>query len=219
MLLASGSPRRADLLTTLGIEPLISPADIDERPRPGETATQLVERLASEKAVAGWQAWSSAQEAPNDDASASTWWMVVAADTVVEIDGTILGKPEDRAEAKQMLLMLSGKAHRVHSGLAVGLAAGLESSIDPIKAVETTTVHMRTLDTDTIKWYIDTDEPLDKAGAYAIQGKASVLVDRIDGSFSNVVGLPVAVLDRLCRRLDWPLHRMTVTDPRTRAVR
>jgi septum formation protein len=210
VLLASGSPRRAGLLGLIGIEPLILGADVDESPRSGEAGRALVERLARDKAEASWSAWSARPEVA-DRRHGAGGWMVMAADTVVEVNDTVLGKPTGKGDAERMLRMLSGRSHQVHTGVAVGFCRDHRAVIDPVSAVETTDVVMRTLDADTIDWYVETGEPLDKAGAYGIQGKGSVLVERIEGSFPNVVGLPVSTVDRLCRGLGWPLHRLATS--------
>ncbi len=225
VVLASGSPRRSELLYQLGIEPMIVSTDIDESRQPDESAAALVERLARQKAVAGWQAWASNQAngASGTDPSPSGW-MVIAADTVVEVAGSVLGKPEDQAEAERMLRALSGTEHHVYSGVAVGLIEGTDlrpdqapynqRTLEPISSVAKTKVTMRTFDTDTIQWYIGTGEPMDKAGAYGIQGLGTLLVDGIVGSYPNVVGLPLGTLDSLTRRLGWPLHRLAQTRSR-----
>ena len=211
VLLASASPRRSEMLTSFGIDPIVVPADIDETSLDGEPAGQLVERLAREKAIRSWQTWSSStltERAEARDRDSVSGWLVIAADTVVEIDGSVLGKPEGKAEAEPMLMSLSGRAHRVHSGLAVGLAADMHDDLEPLSLTVVTDVMMRNLDTETVRWYVESGEPLDKAGAYGIQGLGSVLVERIEGSYPNVVGLPIAEMDRLCRCVGWPLHRL-----------
>lgn len=210
VLLASSSPRRAGLLDLLGIEPLILGADVDESPRSGEPGRALVERLARDKAEASWSAWSARREAA-DRQHRVGGWMLIAADTVVEVNDTVLGKPTGKGDAERMLRMLSGRSHQVHTGVAVGLCRDRQAVVDPVSAVETTDVVMGALDSETIDWYVATGEPFDKAGAYGIQGKGSVLVERIEGSFPNVVGLPVSTVDRLCRGLGWPLHRLATS--------
>ncbi len=204
-MLASGSPRRAAILRRLGMAPEIQPADVDETPAGDETAPDLVERLALAKLTA------CAQRLP------ASWpvVLVIAADTVVEIGGSILGKPEGTADAERMLTMLSGREHRVVSGVAVGLLdrSDDDGRLRTVSARDTTTVWFRALDADLIDWYISTGEAADKAGAYGIQGRGALLVDRVDGSYLNVVGLPITTLDRLCRSVGWPLHRLvTETD-------
>lgn len=176
VVLASGSPRRADLLRRIGIEPVIRPADVDETPRHGEEAGALVDRLARTKAEA-------VSRGPGE--------LVIAADTVVAVDGHILGKPLDDDDARRMLRALSGTTHHVLTGVQVicdSRAAG---------AVEETAVRFRALSDDEIGAYVATGEPLDKAGAYAIQGAGGMFVASITGSDSNVVGLPLATVVRL----------------------
>ncbi|MGD9755822.1 MAG: nucleoside triphosphate pyrophosphatase [Acidimicrobiia bacterium] len=170
LILASASPRRRALL-----EPFCSfevrPADLDESVLPGEDARRYVERLARDKARA-----VGAHRAPP---------VVLAADTTVALDGEIFAKPDDAAHAARMLAALSGRTHEVHTGVAVARAEGSESF------VVTTEVTFAALTEAMIHWYVGTGEPLDKAGAYAIQGAGGAFVAAIAGSFSNVVGLPL----------------------------
>lgn len=184
LILASVSPRRADLLTAAGIPFDVVPADIDERLRPGEMPADYVQRVATEKArvVAG--------RYPGR--------MVLGADTAVVIDGLILGKPGDEAEARQMLRRLSGRRHRVLTGVALfsAGAGGLAARVDA--RAEATEVEFAELTTAEIDWYVATGEPRDKAGAYAVQGFASRFVTRIGGSYSNVVGLPISLVYVMC---------------------
>jgi len=197
----------------LGIEPVVTTAEVDETPRPGEPATELVSRLARRKAVAGWRHWVRSSLSDPTSTSEGSGWLVIAADTVVERDGSVFGKPEGKVAATQMLVGLSGNVHRVHSGVAVGLASAPDGPFEPLTSVETTNVFMRTLDPDLVDWYVATGEPLDKAGGYGIQGKGSLLVDRIEGCYPNVVGLPLLLVDRLCRQVGWPLHRLSGRQP------
>ena len=176
MILASASPRRRDLLAEVGLDVEVVPSDIDESVRPGEPPVDYVRRLAVEKA---------------DAAPMSTGDLVIAADTTVDVDGQILGKPEDEADARRMLRMLSGRAHRVHTGVAVRYRGETTAS------VASTFVKLQPITDALLDWYIGTGEPMGKAGAYAIQGEAAVLVDGIQGSVTNVIGLPLALLDRL----------------------
>ncbi len=169
-MLASASPRRRELLARLGLAPQIRPADVDETPHAGEPARDLVLRLARAKA----------------DAVAKDDEVVLAADTIVVLDGLPLGKPRDLDEASVMLHRLSGRIHEVHTGVAVQHPAGQDATL------VTTRVHFRPLTDDEIAWYLGTGEPLDKAGAYGLQGAGAVLVDRIEGSDTNVIGLPLA---------------------------
>jgi septum formation protein len=180
LVLASASPRRAALLARLGIHPVIRPAEIDETPRDGESATDLVARLAGAKAA------TSAARGTGNEA-------VLAADTVVVLDGRTLGKPFDRADAATMLRALSGRTHEVVTGLAV--QCGGIAALDRV----TTRVTFRRLSAAEVSWYVDTGEPDDKAGAYGLQGSGAVLVERIEGSDTNVVGLPLAETVSLLR--------------------
>jgi len=172
------------LLTQLGIRFDITPADIDETERPGEDPVTYVRRLAVEKAAVG--------EFADED-------IVIAADTTVDVDGEILAKPEDEADARRMLGLISGRTHDVHTGVAVRHRGRTEV------AVATTLVTMVPIDEARMRWYVGTGEPFGKAGAYAMQGAASALVERIDGSVSNVIGLPLAVLDAVLARFDLTL--------------
>ena len=181
LLLASASPRRAELLTAAGIPFEVRPAHIDERILPGEEAVEYASRVALEKA--------RVVQAASDGRP------VLAADTVVVVDRQILGKPADSDDAKRMLRMLSGRAHEVVT--AVVLVAEKGSFVT---GTEVTTVEFMLLNKAEIDWYVATGEPSDKAGAYAIQGLASRFVTRIEGSYSNVVGLPVALVYAMCSR-------------------
>ena len=176
VVLASGSPRRLDLLRRIGIEPDVRPADVDEAPLPGESPQDLVGRLARLKAEA-------AEASPDD--------LLVAADTVVVLDGRILGKPAGRADARSMLASLSGVSHTVVTGVHVGHRGRTAD------AVEETTVVFRQLSDHEVDAYVATGEPLDKAGAYGIQGAGGMFVESITGSDTNVVGLPLATVVRL----------------------
>ena len=180
LVLASASPRRADLLREAGILFRVAPAHIDEAVRVGESPEAYVERLAREKAETVH--------------TASPGAFVLGADTTVVVDDTILGKPVDKAEAARMLELLAGRSHRVLTGVALLGPADFTRA-----AVVSTNVTFSRLSDADIAWYVGTGEPLDKAGAYAIQGGAARFVERIDGSFSNVVGLPMEVVGRWCR--------------------
>jgi septum formation protein len=195
IILASASPRRAELLRAAGIEFDVMPASTDETVHPGETPEAYVQRVAEAKATAVRQ---RANGRP-----------VLAADTVVVVNEAILGKPVDRDDAKRMLRMLSGRGHQVLTG--VTLLSGADP-LDPrggsgkarpaLTRVETSTVEFAPLTQDEIDWYVATGEPDDKAGAYAIQGYASRFITRIDGSYSNVVGLPVALVYEMLNSLE-----------------
>jgi septum formation protein len=169
LILASSSPRRRELLGLLGLGPEVIPADIDESWIPGEAPIPHAERLARTKA--------SVIAARRPEAA------VVAADTIVVIDGEILGKPADAAEATAMLRRLSGREHVVHTAIAVTYRN------DTASAVESTLVWFRPLRDDVIAAYVATGEPMDKAGAYGIQGYGAVIVERIDGDYFTVMGL------------------------------
>ena len=181
LVLASASPRRQELLRNAGIAFEVQPADIAEDPLSGETAQACVERLAREKALA------IAAQRPSDT--------VLGADTVVTIDGQILGKPDDDADAARMLRLLSGRTHQVITGVC--LVAGGRCKV----ASETTSVTMCEISEKEVADYVATSEPMDKAGAYAIQGIASRWIPRIEGDYSNVVGLPVALVYRMLSEL------------------
>jgi len=168
------------------------PADIDETELPGEDPATYVRRLAVEKAAVG--AFAA------DD-------IVIAADTTVDVDGQILGKPEHEADVRRMLGLLSRRTHDVHTGVAVRHCGRTEV------AVATTLVTMVAIDEARLQWYIATGEPFGKAGAYAMQGAAAALVARIEGSVSNVIGLPLAVLDDLLARFD--LSLVALATPRS----
>jgi len=173
LVLASHSPRRQALLRQAGIPFIVIPAGIEEAPLPGEDPRAHVERLAREKALA-------VGAAPEDT--------VLGADTVVVVNGEILGKPRDAADAVRMLQLLSGREHQVITGICLRQGDKL------LTAAETTTVRFLPLTEDDIRDYVASGEPLDKAGAYAIQGLASKFIDRIEGCYSNVVGLPLALV-------------------------
>ena len=180
LVLASGSPRRSRLLAGLGIEPEVRPVDVDETPRVGEAPADLVSRLARAKA--------EAQAAPGE--------LILAADTIVVVDDQILGKPADRQDALVMLGGLVGREHRVLTGLALWEPAGDRL----LETVEHTQVRLATMTDREIAWYVDTGEPSDKAGAYAIQGVGALFVESVHGSYTNVVGLPLPTLYRLFRQ-------------------
>jgi len=182
LLLASASPRRAALLAAAGFEFEVAPSHVDERELPGESPEAHVGRLAVAKVRAA--------RLDHPDVA------VLGADTVVVVDGRILGKPASDDEAETMLRALSGRSHEVLTGVALGLGDDL------VTAVDRTTVTFAALSASEIAWYVASGEPRDKAGAYGIQGLASRFVDRIEGSYSNVVGLPVSVVYRLIRGIN-----------------
>lgn len=179
LLLASASPRRAGLLTAAGFSFDVVPADVDEQLLPGEDPEAHVLRLARAKV------WAVTSTEPDS--------VILGADTVVIVDGEILGKPADNRQAASMLRRLSGRSHQVLTGVVVRRGKREESG------VERTSVRFLPLSDQEIAWYISTGEARDKAGAYGAQGLASRFVERIDGSYTNVVGLPVPLV---CRLLD-----------------
>jgi septum formation protein len=180
LVLASASPRRQELLRNAGIAFEVQPANIAEDPLPREAAKDCAERLARDKALA------IARQRPND--------CVLGADTVVVVDGQILGKPADPADAARMLRLLSGREHQVITGVCLVIDG--ESCVNS----ETTLVTVKEITDQEIADYIATGEPMDKAGAYAIQGIASRWIPRIEGDYSNVVGLPVALVFRMLQK-------------------
>jgi septum formation protein len=184
LILASASPRRQELLRNAGIPFTVQPADIDETPHPNESPRDCAERLAREKALAVFQ--SQPQN------------YVLGADTIVVIDNMILGKPRDAADAARTLRLLSGRTHAVITGVCV--VSPHASKPEPQTTSETTLVTMCAISDDEIRDYIATGEPMDKAGAYAIQGLASRWIPRIEGDYSNVVGLPVALVYAMVRK-------------------
>jgi septum formation protein len=183
ILLASASPRRRELLEAAGLPHEVDPVEVDERLLPGEAPAVYVERIARLKAQAG-----TARHPER---------LVVAADTAVVLDGAVFGKPVDAGDARRMITALAGRSHEVLTGLAV--RAGRRQ----LTHVERTTVWFEPLSPAAIDAYVRTGEPLGKAGAYAIQGLASRFVPRIEGSYTNVVGLPIAALVSLLAQLDW----------------
>jgi septum formation protein len=213
LVLASASPRRQELLRNASISFTLQAANVDETPLAGELPRECAERLAREKALAVWRS------RPQDS--------VLGADTIVVVDETILGKPVDSGDAARMLRLLSGRVHRVITGVCLVRAVGRgqwsvvseavpgaaqlrETPYEILRtgnrelrtASETTLVTMSEMSDDEIRDYVATGEPMDKAGAYAIQGIASRWIPRIEGDYSNVVGLPVALVYRMLREQD-----------------
>ncbi len=180
LILASASPRRRELLTQAGYSFEVHPADIPEDPLPAEDPSTYVARLAREKAEAVYAKLFSKGSVPTS--------VVLGADTTVTLDDQILGKPADAADAARMLRLLSGRTHRVITGVAVVTASGTRV------AAEATSVYFNTLSDEEISTYVATGEPMDKAGAYAIQGRAARWIPRIEGCYFNVVGLPIALV-------------------------
>ena len=175
LILASGSPRRRELLQQIGVEFQVHPVDMDESMRPGEGVLEHVQRLAIEKARLGYQQVSARGTDP----------AVLAADTVVEVDGEVLGKPADNRQAAAFLARLSAKKHKVHTAVA------LVTGNNEFTAVSSSEVEFAELSENQISAYVETGEPLDKAGAYAIQGLAAQFIVKLTGSYSGVMGLPL----------------------------
>jgi septum formation protein len=181
LVLASSSPRRREILASLGLSFTVRASNVDESLRPGESAFDAAERLARAKAAA--------------TAAGASEVLVVAADTLVVLEGVALGKPKDRADGRRMLEALSGRAHDVVTGVACALGGRI------VSGRETTRVVFAAMSVAEIAAYAATGEPDDKAGAYAVQGIGGLFVERLEGSPSNVVGLPVRLLYRLASRL------------------
>ncbi len=191
VILASQSPRRRELLSLIGIDHEVQPADIDETPWPNEAPVPHTERLARGKAEV------IAARAPDA--------FVIAADTIVVIDGAILGKPIDIPDACAMVRRLSGRTHEVFTAMAVALGDRVESAVVTVK------VRFRELDDDAIARYVNTGEPMDKAGAYGIQGFGATIVEHIEGDYFAVMGLSLVTVVQLAARLGvrypfGPLH-------------
>jgi septum formation protein len=193
LILASASPRRQELLRAAGIAITVQPTNIPELPLENEAPRVFAERLAREKA------WAIFKQRPTE--------FVLGADTIVVIDGQILGKPMNPGDAERMLRLLSGRTHEVTTGVSVmGPKSGTsvqegskgETTLGDTRS-ETTLVTMHALSAEEIKAYVATGEPMDKAGAYAIQGMASRWIPRIEGDYSNVVGLPIALVYRMLK--------------------
>ena len=188
IILASSSARRAEILRSAGIPFEICPGDVDEAPLPGEDASAMVARLAERKARAAAQALGSAGDC-----------VIVGADTTVELDGQILGKPDDYTHAERMLAKLNGRTHRVLTGLFL-----LRLPVNGTRAaVESSAVTFAPMSKEEIDAYVMTGEPMDKAGAYAIQGYAGRFIPKIEGDYFNIVGLPLAKLYALLQELGW----------------
>jgi septum formation protein len=177
LVLASGSPRRRELLARLGLEPEVVPAEIDETPLPGESPPLHALRVAREKAAA------AAARRPRA--------AVIGADTIVVLDGEILGKPRHRDEARAMLRRLSGRSHLVITAVAVRCGRREATHLEQAR------VTFRTIPEPLLDWYLATGEADDKAGSYAVQGRGALLVERVEGNVQAVVGLPLAPLPDL----------------------
>jgi septum formation protein len=193
LILASASPRRAEILGDAGIAFDVLVVNVDETPRAGESAEAMCRRLAEAKARAAAARLGATGEQT----------IIVAADTTVEIEGEILGKPDSPEAAREMLRRLSGKTHRVLTALAlVRLPDGTARS-----DLESTAVRFAALSAEEIDEYVATREPMDKAGGYAIQGRAGRFIERVEGCYFNVVGLPLARLYRNLKELGWSPRR------------
>lgn len=184
LILASASPRRRQLLRSIGLDFRIIPAHVDENYLAGESPYQHVRRLSYIKAMAVAQKYQKA-------------W-VLGADTIVVIDKTILGKPKNKTQAKNMLKKLSGREHKVFTGVTIALRT---LNIYEIKVVQST-VRFKTISSEEMNWYTACDEPYDKAGGYAVQGKGSIFIKSIRGSYSNVIGLPLCEVVELLKKYD-----------------
>ena len=183
LILASGSPRRRELLAGLGLRFAVRPVDLDESPLAGEEPAATVLRLAAAKAAA----------------VAHPGELVLGADTVVVLDGLLLGKPRDPEDAARMLAAIAGREHTVLTGVAL-----CEPGRDrQAAALETSRVRMAALTAEEVAWYVATGEPLDKAGAYAVQGLGALFVEEVFGNYTNVVGLPLPAVRRLLAELGY----------------
>jgi nucleoside triphosphate pyrophosphatase len=185
IILASASPRRAELLKQIGVEFELVPSQIEERPHPDEAPGDYITRIARAKVVA------VARERDSG--------LVIGADTVVVLDGRLIGKPQDQADAHRLLRLLSGKWHAVLTGVALYDVETRHEVAD----YEKTLVKFAQLNDTEIDWYVNTGEPMDKAGAYGIQGLGGLFVEEIAGNYYNVVGLPIPLVYRLARRLGY----------------
>jgi septum formation protein len=181
LILASASPRRKHWFEAIRIPFEVAVPVVDEAPLPNENPTEMVARLSKEKAL------SVVATNPG------RW--VLSADTTVVVDGLVLGKPEDAEDAARMLQLIQGRKHFVHTGVCLARDAAIHQFVD------TAEVHLRPLAQEQIRWYVATGEPMDKAGAYAAQGIAALFIERIDGSFATVMGLPIERLGELFDKL------------------
>jgi septum formation protein len=189
IILASSSPRRAELLATIGAEFEVVPSRVDEWPHSDEALADYITRLARAKAM--------------NVAAGCRSGLVIAADTIVVVDGEVLGKPRDASDARRMLSLLSSRWHEVMTALALYDVAGQGE----VTGCSTTSVRFSSLSDEEIDWYIASGEPFDKAGAYGIQGRASIFVEEIAGNYHNVMGLPLPLLHRLMKQLGYSLLR------------
>jgi len=194
LVLASASPRRAELLRAAGYTFDTLAVDLDESVKPGETPDVYVARLAREKSAAAMQRiLARAQTCSGPDRAAATDVVVLGADTTVVVEGEILGKPRDDQDGASMLRKLSGRAHEVLTGISLRTTEGEWGR------VEKTRVYMTDLTDADVAWYVASGEGRDKAGGYAVQGLASRFIPRLDGSYANVVGLPIAAVTAVLR--------------------
>ena len=194
LILASGSPRRRELLTQAGLTVKVEVADIDETAQPGEAPAKYVQRLAVEKAHAVWE-----RHKDEDDSDSNSPIVVLGADTTVVLDGEILGKPADVADARRMLEQLAGRTHQVLTGIAA------ISRNATVSEVEITQVYFDLINERELIHYLASGEPLDKAGAYGIQGYAARWIPKIEGCYFNVMGLPIArTIAVIARALEGP---------------
>jgi septum formation protein len=185
IILASASPRRAELLRALGVDFELAPSQVQERPHPDEAPPDYIIRIARAKVIAVARKLESG--------------LVIGADTIVVLDGQLLGKPEDEEDAKRMLRSLSGRWHAVMTGVALYDASSRREVAD----YEKTLVRFAQLTEKEIEWYVRSQEPMDKAGAYGIQALGGLFVEEIAGNYYNVVGLPLPLIYRLSRRLGY----------------
>jgi septum formation protein len=204
LVLASASPRRRALLASLDLEFTVRPVDLDETPLDGEPPREYVLRLAREKAAARADAGELVLAADTvvvlGDGGADT-----DADAATETDAEILGKPADAADARRMLARIAGRTHSVYTGVALLQPAAGGGALRA-SAVATSRVHLVALSSEEIAWYVDTGEPMDKAGSYAIQGLGAMFVESVQGNYTNVVGLPLPTLYRLMAEMGHDLR-------------
>lgn len=195
--LASASPRRSSLLTQIGIGHRVRPVDVDERPQAGEPPPDYVRRLALQKAQALWGQLGAAERLP-----------VLGSDTAVVVDSEILGKPSNEQDCLRMLRLLSGRTHQVFTAVALCRAEGCVSKL----SISDVTFRALTLDEMTAYWR--SGEPADKAGAYAVQGLAAAFIERIAGSYSGIMGLPLYETTQLLAAIGWRLAGNSAADSR-----
>lgn len=186
IILASASPRRAELLKQIGVVFELAPSQIEERPHPDEAPADYITRIARAKVIAVARERSAG--------------LIIGADTVVVLNGQVMGKPENETDAQKMLRQLSGKWHAVLTGVALYDVQTRHEVAD----YEKTLVKFAQMTDAEIEWYVRTGEPMDKAGAYGIQGLGGLFVDEVAGNYYNVVGLPIPLVYRLARRLGYP---------------